>query len=318
MARVKMIVNRVVESEIARFLLENPDYTAVELKRKVERSLKQKGFNYKFTDRTYLNKKKEFAPNINKENPLDKPWTVGACIKYDISPDVIPVLIKIMQVVVAGHITIRQARWFARLYPSVQKLMRKQSQNQNFISTLQTLSYSQHELGIQLPGIELVSEEQISKLREFYRSEPEQSNQHAELTWLVLIGVSYAKAEQVSELVGEDYPDTSELDKLLLIPEDLSIEALIDGGRSAFATPKQRKQREDILANFKGLSSEELELKFGKLTPHQVDYVNDLLHAVTSGFVSAHKWEEQHPEEYAEIKKLWEAKEHERLHSQEG
>ena len=175
-----------------------------------------------------------------------------------------------------------------------------------------------HELGIQLPGIELVSEEQISKLREFYKSEPEQSNQNAELTWLVLIGMLYAKAEQVSELIGEDYPDTSELDKLLLIPEDLSIEALIDGWRSAFATPKQRKQREDILANFKGLSSEELELNFGKLTPHQVAYVNDLLHAVTSGFVSAHKWKEQHPEEYAEIKKLWEAKEHERLHSQEG
>ena len=123
MARVKMIVNRVVESEIARFLLENPDYTAVELKRKVERSLKQKGFNYKFTDRTYLNKKKEFALNIDKENPLDKSWTVGACIKYDISPDVIPVLIKIMQVVVAGYITIIKPGCYEPLKHSVQMIM---------------------------------------------------------------------------------------------------------------------------------------------------------------------------------------------------
>jgi hypothetical protein len=44
---------------------------------------------------------------------------------------------------------------------------------------------------------------------------------------------------------------------------------------------------------------------------------NDVLRALLSGVVSVREWAKQHPKEWEELKKLWEAKEHERLNNQE-
>ena len=46
------MVNETVRDEAAGVLLAKPNSTAIELKREVEKRLKKKGYNYKFTDRT--------------------------------------------------------------------------------------------------------------------------------------------------------------------------------------------------------------------------------------------------------------------------
>ena len=57
----------------------------------------------------------ELRRALKEDSPMDKVWTVGACLQYDISPDVIPTL--------ATHkaaglgVTIRQARWLSTLHP---------------------------------------------------------------------------------------------------------------------------------------------------------------------------------------------------------
>ncbi len=64
------------------------------------------------------------------------------------------------------------------------------------------------------------------------QSEKEQLNQLVGLVWLALIGVQYARQEQVSELIGQlgkrEF-DTAALDNLYFIREDFLAEALLDG-----------------------------------------------------------------------------------------
>jgi hypothetical protein len=69
----------------------------------------------------------------NKQpSELEKPWSIGACAQYNIPPDIIPVLIKIQKLKAVedegnslGEITIREARWIARLYPAAEPLIGK-------------------------------------------------------------------------------------------------------------------------------------------------------------------------------------------------
>ena len=60
-------------------------------------------------------------------NELDSPWSVGSCLKYNISPAMVPVLIEFQQVekepseiLPSGiELTIRECRWIAFLYQGV-------------------------------------------------------------------------------------------------------------------------------------------------------------------------------------------------------
>ena len=69
----------------------------------------------------------------NKQpSELDQPWSIGACAQYNIPPDIIPVLIRLQKLKaarrrrrLAGEITIREARWVARLYPAAEPLIDK-------------------------------------------------------------------------------------------------------------------------------------------------------------------------------------------------
>ncbi len=124
-----------VKEEVAKLLLENPGYTGRDLKRKAEKSLKR--FRYKFTDRTYQNIKAELGPNIKKDNPLDKPWTILSLKNFPISPDAIPILLEIQnsnsirKVVRTNDVktrkesfveyvfTNRQAIWVSRLFHTI-------------------------------------------------------------------------------------------------------------------------------------------------------------------------------------------------------
>jgi len=259
--------------------------------------------------RSYEEALKPIRRLLQAKNPWDKPWSIGSSIECGISADMIPVLIKMQQIgqKIRREITIRQARWFARLYPSVEKVTKKQNIALVFI---QLSMYNNVKLDSELASL-------LIKLYKLIESEKEQSNQLVGLAWLALIGVQYARQEQIGELTGDTPSNTSELDNLYFIQGDFSAEALFDGFWLVYTTPEQKRQRADYIANFKGSSAEELESTFGKLTPAQLDLANDVLRVFLSGAVSGREWKEQHPKEWEELMKLWEAKEHERLNNQE-
>ena len=114
--RKRRRVNEIVKNEAASVLLDNPHPTANELKREVEKRLKKKGYNYKFTQRTYLNIKNEILPNLG-DKPIDQPWSIGAFTEYHdkLSLDSIPILIKMNQFKGLQKFSIRQAIWASRL-----------------------------------------------------------------------------------------------------------------------------------------------------------------------------------------------------------
>jgi len=124
----------------------------------------------------------------NKQpSELDQPWSIGACDEYNIPPDIIPILISLQKLKDKDQgesrlwkMTIREARWVARLYP--------------------------------------VAEPVIDRLFK---------NEEGSLWWLSLIVNGYVQRERVSEQMSEQYPNTSDLDRLYFASENfLSDEAL--------------------------------------------------------------------------------------------
>jgi len=124
----------------------------------------------------------------NKQpSELEKPWSIGACAHYNIPSDIIPILIMLQRLKAAGdeekslgEITIREARWVARLYPAAEPVINK--------------------LAI--------------------------GNDRG-LWWLYFIASGYVQRERVSEQMNEQYPNTSDLDRLYFGNEDfLSDDAL--------------------------------------------------------------------------------------------
>lgn len=241
-------------------------------------------------------------PQLKIQLPLDTPWSIGDCIKYNIPADMIPVLIEIQKLglkadeIRFAQITNRQAKWFAMLYPSVQRLIKNKYHEIHFaFNTFLTFLFP---LFRQWEEKEQVSQ-RVLELEE--------------LTLLILVGFQYANREQASEITRESHLDTSGLDNLYFVQEDISVETIIDAWWNVFGTEYEKKQRTEMAANFRGFSAKQLEKIFGTLTLQQVDSVSDFSHALNSGFVSARKWREQHPKEYAEIYRLWKEKGNERL-----
>ena len=126
----------------------------------------------------------------NKQpSELEKLWSVGACAHYNIPPGIIPILIRLQKLKVAGDeqdsfgkITIREARWVARLYPAAEPVINK-------IFT----------------------------------------NEEEKLWWLSVIVNGYVQRERVSEQMNEQYPNTSDLDRLYFANEDFLSDDALEG-----------------------------------------------------------------------------------------
>lgn len=124
--------------------------------------------------------------------PEDGPWTIGACKKYFISPDVVPLLIKIQKNLISAHlpeesmtvgrITIRDAQWISKISPLFNEL----------------------------------SEDQFPKSRN---------------RWILVLKIAkiYSAAERISLRLDEDVPDTRWLDRLFFEYRDFSNAALSAG-----------------------------------------------------------------------------------------
>jgi hypothetical protein len=89
-------------------------------------------------------------------NELDQPWNIGACAENNIPPGIIPILIKIQKLRAAynkekrslGQITIREARWIARLFPVAEPLVNRifdDDENRLWWLTVIVSSYVQRE-----------------------------------------------------------------------------------------------------------------------------------------------------------------------------
>ena len=190
---------------------------------------------------------------------LERPWSVGACSQYNIPADIVPVLIKVKQSraremkdldLPVIKLTIREARWFARLRPIV---------------------------------------EALTKMR--YPFDVEES-----LRYLQYVVTLYAEKEQVSEILNEQYPDTSKLDEILLVNEDLSHEAL-DEAWWILRSDEQRKDIVKVLEWSRKSKISETETRLGRhLTDSEADLINNYFAAATNGPRALSEWEKQHPE----------------------
>ena len=108
--RTRKKVADVIENQVAKLLLENKKYTAKELRHKVEKAIYGK---YRFTERTYSNIKKKMLQSLI-DKPEDELWSLGACLKYHIPTDIIPLLMEWHDI---EPFTVRIARWAAIIHP---------------------------------------------------------------------------------------------------------------------------------------------------------------------------------------------------------
>lgn len=119
-------VRRLIISQAAHDARNMPRWTlAARLKEMIEK------LGYKPpTDETLV---KMISEARNKQpREIEKPWSIGACSYYNIPHDMIPLLIKIQKLKaeygdnedVSTVLTVREARWMARLYHVAEPLIR--------------------------------------------------------------------------------------------------------------------------------------------------------------------------------------------------
>ena len=181
----------------------------------------------------------------NKQpSELEKMWCIGACAYYNISTDMIPILIKIQKLKAAenekegalGEITIREARWIARLYHVAKPLISK------------------------FPDVE-----------------------ENELLWLDFIASSYVQRDRVSEQMNEQYPDTTDLDSLYFASEDFLIDdALISWWDTLL--PDHRQAIIDALEAERAITHKDIERhKKRSLSPKETKMIDDCYDIIKKG-----------------------------------
>ncbi len=205
-----------VKIEVAKFLIENPNATGRVLKREVEKSIKKKtGRSVAFTQRTYQNLKSADAigqllekppaakrynftertyQNIKSEmdltpSPLDGPWVIGACIEHKIPSNIVPILIEEQR-------RLLKNKKRPRLIDS---LPGGHLESMHILTIRQALWFS-----ILHPLIAPLAREQFP------------DNPFKQHVCLAVYARWYAHAERVSELMKLPYPDTSNIDILLI------------------------------------------------------------------------------------------------------
>ena len=246
-------------------------------------------------------------------DPLDKSWNIGSCEEHGISADMIPVLLQMEQITqkLQKRITIRQAQWFARLYPSVKQLTTRKWKDiiRSISGFTSFLLLSLKEQNEELSNELLTTFKGLLELKITNDSKIEDKElEFLTLLMLAVIGVQYAKEEQISKLLNKESTDTSELDSLIFIQEEISAAMLMDGFLSAVTPVEQEKDKAKLRASFKGLSESDLEVmekRFGrKLTQKQIDILNSFGQVFLTRFANIEQWVKQHPDEWAELKVL--------------
>jgi hypothetical protein len=193
----------------------------------------------------------------NKQpSELDRPWSIGACTQYNIPPDIIPILI------------------------SLQKL--KASDGKEGMSGKVTIREAKW-----VTRLYPVAEPVINKAF---------TNNDGRLWLLSLIVSSYVQRERVSEQMNEQYPDTSDLDRLYFASDNLLSDDSLAAWWGTFP-PKYQQAVADVLEPYHQRAFKEFEqANGGPLTDEEIKLIDQCFEvAKTSGPIVLREWVKQHP-----------------------
>ena len=198
------------------------------------------------------------AARNQQPSELERPWSIGASSQYNIPADIVPLLIKVRQ---------SRIREMKDLDLPPRKLTIRQAQ---WFARLQ-------------PAVEA-----LVKLQ--YPFDVGET-----LRYLEEVVTFYEEKEQVSEILNEQYPDTSRLDEMLFVNEDLSFDTLLEAWWS-LRTDEQKKGILKALERIRKSTITEQESKLGRhLADTEIDWINNYFAAATNGPRALSEWEKQHP-----------------------
>jgi hypothetical protein len=245
------------------------------------------------------------------EDGLDEPWSIGAgdYIPSDIIPTFIKIekFIKLIKNIEPKQIlSIRNAIWYARLFHSVKDLVKNNPEKayRTFLnSIIIILNYINPEIKDNLNESQnSFLSSLVAELKKTQAPTSEEINL-LQIIWLVIIGVQYTRAEQVSIISGNNRFHSSELDDIFFVQASLDEDVFLDG----LWTISMAYNKEPYL-KFKEYSKDQLEKSFGELETAQVTWLNDYLQAIFYGPIFRRKWIESNPEKYKNINALLEAR----------
>jgi len=131
--------------------------------------------------RSYEEKLRVIRAGLKKRNLIDGVWCTGTSVKYSISHEVLPILIDIQKIRSAPllALTIREALWISRLHPIIEKVA------------------------------EIIVPDDISG----------RTKHLLQMAAISLISTQYAWLERCAEIMGQPYPDTTQLDEMYFLRE---------------------------------------------------------------------------------------------------
>ncbi|MFC2013484.1 hypothetical protein ACFLU8_01155 [Chloroflexota bacterium] len=198
------------------------------------------------------------AARNQQPSELERPWSIGASSQYNIPADIVPLLIKVRQ---------SRIREMKDLDLPPRKLTIRQAQ---WFARLQ-------------PAVEA-----LVKLQ--YPFDVGET-----LRYLEEVVTFYEEKEQVSEILNEQYPDTSRLDEMLFVNEDLSFDTLLEAWWS-LRTDEQKKGILKALERIRKSTITEQESKLGRhLADSEIEWINNYFAAATNGPRALSEWEKQYP-----------------------
>ena len=175
---------------------------------------------------------------------VEKPWSIGACSYYNIPHDMIPVLIK------------------------TQKLKAEYGDNED-VSTVLTVREAQW-----IARLYHVAEPLIREL-------PDASE--SALLWLDFIASSYVQRERVSEQMNEQYPDTTDLDRLYFYSDDFLNDDVLISWWDALL-PDHRRAIIDALEEERAVTHRDIERhKKLPLSPEETKMIDDCFDSMKKG-----------------------------------
>ncbi len=246
---------------------------------------------------------------LRKQSETEDLWSIGSCDEIKVPSKMIPVLLKIEKFIDeypdiprSQILSKRHAKWYARLYPAVKTVVNNHTQQAYeaiwifFHVWIKTKLENSDD-----KTLRTLAEDLAAKLRE--KPDPTLTGiDYVETVWLAAIGLQYARAEQVSASSENNYFDTTELDHRFFVKENLSIEAFFEGLGLIFFTNEQL----GAMPKFKDIPLQDLKISLGNITPGQALSLNEYMKVVNAGIIELQKWRRTHPDEYAEVRKLFE------------
>jgi len=181
----------------------------------------------------------------NKQpSELEEPWCIGACAYYNIPTDMIPVLIKIQK-------------------------LKAEYGNEEEMSKVLTLREARW-----IARLYHVAKPLISELPDVEENE---------LLWLDFIASSYVQRERVSEQMNEQYPDTTDLDKLYFYSEGFLNDDVLISWWDALL-PDHRQAIIDALEEERAVTHKDIERhKKRPLSPEETKMIDDCYDSIKKG-----------------------------------